>query len=84
MFTTGTFTGASALAWALALPSDGQVISMDVSHEELNRIGRSIIDSAPEIRNKIDFRLGSAVDTLGMFEQCTRKLIIFKNVLVDL
>ncbi len=84
MFTTGTFTGASALAWALALPSDGQVISMDVSHEELNRIGLPIIDSAPEIRKKIDFRLGSAVDTLGMFGQFIGKLIISYHVSVDL
>ncbi|GMR47249.1 hypothetical protein PMAYCL1PPCAC_17444, partial [Pristionchus mayeri] len=33
----GTFTGASALSWALALPSGGRVISMDVNHEDLQR-----------------------------------------------
>ncbi|GMR40191.1 hypothetical protein PMAYCL1PPCAC_10386 [Pristionchus mayeri] len=60
----GTFTGASALAWALELPTDGQVISMDVSHEYLNKVGLPIIESAPELRAKIDFRLGSAVETL--------------------
>lgn len=35
---SGTFTGASALAWAIELPENGQVISMDVSHEWLNKV----------------------------------------------
>ncbi|KAF8359917.1 hypothetical protein PRIPAC_94912 [Pristionchus pacificus] len=60
----GTFTGASALAWAIDLPEDGQVISMDVSHGSLNKVGLPILEKAPELRAKIDFRLGSAVDTL--------------------
>ncbi|GMR61158.1 hypothetical protein PMAYCL1PPCAC_31353, partial [Pristionchus mayeri] len=60
----GTFTGASALAWAVALPEGGKVISMDVTHEYLNKVGLSIIENVPELRAKIDFRLGAAVDTL--------------------
>ncbi len=62
---SGTFTGASALAWALALPNDGQVITMDVSHQNYNKVGRAVIESDSNIAKKIDFRLGSAVDTLG-------------------
>ncbi|KAK0404787.1 hypothetical protein QR680_017625 [Steinernema hermaphroditum] len=60
----GTFTGASALAWALALPEDGKVISMDVCHEQLDAIGRPLIEKRPEVAKKIDFRRGSALDTL--------------------
>ncbi|KAF8383716.1 hypothetical protein PRIPAC_72858 [Pristionchus pacificus] len=60
----GTFTGASALAWAIELPENGKVISMDVSHEWLNKVGLPLIESAPALRDKIDFRLGSAVEIL--------------------
>lgn len=62
---SGTFTGASALAWALALPSDGHVISMDVSHTQLDRVGRPVLEKRPDLLKKIDFRLGSALETLG-------------------
>uniref|UniRef100_A0A914DQ15 Caffeoyl-CoA O-methyltransferase n=1 Tax=Acrobeloides nanus TaxID=290746 RepID=A0A914DQ15_9BILA len=60
----GTYTGASALAWALALPIDGEVVSMDIDHTDLNAIGKPIINRMPEIANKIKFELGSALDTL--------------------
>ncbi|CAJ0948911.1 unnamed protein product, partial [Mesorhabditis belari] len=60
----GTFTGASALAWALAIPEDGKVISMDVDHSALDQIGRSIIEKCSKTAHKIDFRLGSAIETL--------------------
>ncbi|GMS85936.1 hypothetical protein PENTCL1PPCAC_8111, partial [Pristionchus entomophagus] len=60
----GTFTGASALAWAIELPDDGKVISMDVDHAQLVKVGLPVIEKAPKLRAKIDFRLGSAVDTL--------------------
>ncbi|GMR47145.1 hypothetical protein PMAYCL1PPCAC_17340, partial [Pristionchus mayeri] len=60
----GTFTGASALAWAIELPEDGKVISMDVDHTQLENVGLPVINKAPELKAKIDFRLGSAVDTL--------------------
>uniref|UniRef100_A0A915CQW8 O-methyltransferase n=1 Tax=Ditylenchus dipsaci TaxID=166011 RepID=A0A915CQW8_9BILA len=33
----GTFTGSSALAWAVALPPKGQVLSFDVYHSALNK-----------------------------------------------
>uniref|UniRef100_A0A914ZZR7 Uncharacterized protein n=1 Tax=Parascaris univalens TaxID=6257 RepID=A0A914ZZR7_PARUN len=60
----GTFTGASALAWALALPANGEVISMDINHENLKRYGKEFIDSKPEVSKKINFKLGPAVQTL--------------------
>uniref|UniRef100_A0A2K6VZM4 O-methyltransferase n=1 Tax=Onchocerca volvulus TaxID=6282 RepID=A0A2K6VZM4_ONCVO len=60
----GTFTGASALAWAIALPSDGQVLSMDVSHKSLNIIGKAIFEKIPDIARKINFKLGSALEIL--------------------
>uniref|UniRef100_F1L847 Catechol O-methyltransferase domain-containing protein 1 n=1 Tax=Ascaris suum TaxID=6253 RepID=F1L847_ASCSU len=60
----GTLTGASALAWALAVPADGEVISMDIDLEKLKRYGKEFIDSKPEISKKINFKLGPAVETL--------------------
>ncbi|CAJ0948934.1 unnamed protein product, partial [Mesorhabditis belari] len=60
----GTFTGASALAWALAIPDDGKVVTMDVDHSALDEIGRPVIDKCSKTAHKIDFRLGSAIDTL--------------------
>lgn len=58
----GTFTGYSALATALALPEDGQVIACDVS-EEWTSIGRRYWEEAG-VASKIDLRIGPANDTL--------------------
>uniref|UniRef100_A0AC35GAR6 O-methyltransferase n=1 Tax=Panagrolaimus sp. PS1159 TaxID=55785 RepID=A0AC35GAR6_9BILA len=60
----GTFTGASALAWALALPVDGEVASFDVDHTALNAVGTPIFDKHTEIKQKIKFHLGPAIDAL--------------------
>uniref|UniRef100_A0A914PR60 O-methyltransferase n=1 Tax=Panagrolaimus davidi TaxID=227884 RepID=A0A914PR60_9BILA len=60
----GTFTGASALAWALALPADGEVASFDLDHTALNAVGTPIFDKHTEIKQKIKFHLGPAVDAL--------------------
>lgn len=38
---------------------------MDVDHSALDEIGRPIIHKCPKTEQKIDFRLGSAIDTLG-------------------
>jgi predicted O-methyltransferase YrrM len=59
----GTFTGYSALAVALALPSDGRVIACDVS-EEWTSVGRRYWKKAG-VAEKIDLRLGPALETLG-------------------
>ncbi len=58
----GTFTGYSALAVALALPADGRVIACDIS-EEYTSLGRRYWAEAG-VADKIDLRLGPAVETL--------------------
>lgn len=40
----GTFTGNSALAWALALPADGKVVTMDIEDEAYKKYGKAIIE----------------------------------------
>ncbi len=58
----GTFTGYSALAVALALPPDGQLIACDVS-EEWTAIARRYWAEAG-VAQKIDLRLAPALETL--------------------
>lgn len=58
----GTFTGYSALAVALALPTDGKVIAFDVS-EEWTNIAKTYWNKA-NVADKIDLKLGSATDSL--------------------
>ena len=58
----GTFTGYSGLAVALALPDNGKLICCDVS-EEYTAVARKHWEKAG-VANKIELRLGPAVDTL--------------------
>ncbi|MBD1864671.1 MULTISPECIES: class I SAM-dependent methyltransferase [Trichocoleus] len=58
----GVFTGYSSLAVALALPADGKIIACDVS-EEYTAIARRYWQAAG-VANKIELRIGPAVDTL--------------------
>ena len=58
----GVFTGYSALAVALSLPPDGQLIACDVS-EEYTAIARKYWDKAG-VADKIDLRLAPAQETL--------------------
>jgi caffeoyl-CoA O-methyltransferase len=58
----GTFTGYSALAAALALPSDGQLIACDVS-KEWTDIGRRFWREAG-VEARIDLRIQPALKTL--------------------
>ncbi|HEV2261563.1 MAG TPA: class I SAM-dependent methyltransferase [Candidatus Rubrimentiphilum sp.] len=58
----GVFTGASALAVALALPQDGRIIACDVS-EEYTAIARRYWAQA-NVAQKIDLRLAPATQTL--------------------
>uniref|UniRef100_A0A0K0EYK4 O-methyltransferase n=1 Tax=Strongyloides venezuelensis TaxID=75913 RepID=A0A0K0EYK4_STRVS len=60
----GTFTGASAVAWAIAVPEDGKVYSFDISHEALDSIGKPLIEKYPNISKKISFIKGQALDSL--------------------
>lgn len=58
----GVFTGYSALAIALALPSDGQVIACDIN-EQSTAIARQYWEAAG-VSDKIDLRLAPALETL--------------------
>lgn len=58
----GTFTGYSALAVALTLPANGKVIACDVSTEWTD-IAKQFW-AAAGVSNKIDLRIGPAIDTL--------------------
>ena len=58
----GTYTGYSAMAVALALPDDGEVLACDVS-EEWTSIGKKAWEKAG-IANKIDLQLAPASNTL--------------------
>lgn len=58
----GTFTGYSALAVALALPDDGQVLACDVS-DEYTRVGRPQWEQAG-VAHKIELVLAPALQTL--------------------
>ena len=59
----GTFTGASALAVAQALPEEGRVVACDVSDEWTAIARRYWIEAG--VRHKIDLRLGPALETLA-------------------
>jgi predicted O-methyltransferase YrrM len=58
----GTYTGYSALAVALALPADGELIACDIS-DEWTRIGRPFWREAG-VASRIDLRLQPALQTL--------------------
>jgi len=58
----GVYTGYSALAVAMALPDDGQVIACDIS-EEYTAVARRYWLAA-EVSQKIDLRLAPATETL--------------------
>lgn len=58
----GTFTGYSALAVALALPEDGELICCDVN-AETTAVARRFWAEA-KVASRIDLRLAPALDTL--------------------
>ncbi|NEP17104.1 MAG: SAM-dependent methyltransferase [Leptolyngbya sp. SIO4C1] len=59
----GVFTGYSALAVALALPADGQLVACDISPEYTAIAQRYW--AAAGVAAKIDLRLGPALETLA-------------------
>ncbi len=63
----GTFTGYSALACALALPPDGEVVALDIS-EEWTRVARRYWDEAG-LGGKVRLRLGPAGESLRSLRQ---------------
>lgn len=68
----GMFTGYSALAWAEALPEDGQLITCDMN-PETTEIAKRYFAMSPH-GHKIDMRLGPALETIknlqGPFDIC--------------
>ena len=58
----GTFTGYSALAMALALPPDGEVITCDISQEWTAKALPFWEDAGQE--NKIKLKIGPALDSM--------------------
>jgi len=58
----GVFTGYSSLSVALALPDDGGIVALDIS-DEWTSVARRYWEAAG-VANKIDLRLGPALDTL--------------------
>jgi caffeoyl-CoA O-methyltransferase len=67
----GVFTGYSSLAVALALPSDGRVVALDIS-EEWTSVGRRYWQAAG-VADKVDLRVGPAAESLRALvaEGCT-------------
>ena len=62
----GTFTGWSSIAMAQALPPGGSVVTCDVN-EETTAVARRYAEEAG-VADRIDFRLGPAVETLATLE----------------
>ena len=58
----GVFTGYSSLCVALALPDDGKIVACDISTKYTD-IAEKYWEDA-NVRNKIDLRIGPAIDTL--------------------
>jgi predicted O-methyltransferase YrrM len=59
------FTGASALAWALALPADGEVHTMDVSDDAYIKYGKQYFERDANVTKKIHQHIRPALETLG-------------------
>ncbi len=66
----GTFTGFSALCLARALPAGGRLLCCDIS-EEWTAVGRRYWARAG-VADKIDLRIGPALDTLSALPRETR------------
>lgn len=58
----GTFTGYSSLSVALAMPADGRLVCIDLSREWTDVARRYWAQAG--VADKIELRLGSALDTL--------------------
>lgn len=67
----GTFTGYSALAMALAMPEDAELVCCDVS-EEYTAMARRFWEEAG-VADRIDLRLAPALETLAALEEEGRR-----------
>ncbi len=62
----GTFTGYSVLSMASALPPDGRIVTCDID-PDTNAIARRYAAASPW-GDRIDFRLGPALETLATLD----------------
>ncbi len=77
----GVFTGYSAMAVALALPEDGELIACDV-HEEWTNIARRYWQKAG-VAHKINLRLAPALETLSELIADSANLNSFDFAYID-
>ena len=64
----GVFTGASSLAWGLAIPEDGEVFALDIQRKDYDEIGAKFLEEAG-VAHKIKWRVGPAVKSLDALIQ---------------
>ena len=62
----GTFTGYSSTAMALAMPPDGRMTCLDVSHEWTDVARRAWADAG--VADRVELRIGPAVESLAELE----------------
>uniref|UniRef100_A0AAF5RVT4 O-methyltransferase n=1 Tax=Wuchereria bancrofti TaxID=6293 RepID=A0AAF5RVT4_WUCBA len=60
----GTFTGSSAVAWALAMPKGSEVLTIDIYPGSYDSINRDLIKTRPDIYPKIKRHVGLAAQKL--------------------
>ncbi|VIO97556.1 O-methyltransferase, putative [Brugia malayi] len=60
----GTYTGSSAVAWALAMPKGSEVLTIDIYPGSYNSISRDFIKARPDIYPKIKRHIGLAAQKL--------------------
>ncbi|KAK2410811.1 putative caffeoyl-CoA O-methyltransferase [Trifolium repens] len=77
----GVYTGYSLLSTALALPSDGKVLALDITREYYE-LGLPMIEKAG-VNHKIDFREGPALLLLDQLLQDENNKGTFDFVFVD-
>jgi len=77
----GTYTGYSSLVTALALPEDGTLITCDISKENTD-VARRYWQQAG-VNDKIELKLGEALDTLNQLIEQNDQLATFDFIFID-
>ncbi|VDN06891.1 unnamed protein product [Thelazia callipaeda] len=72
----GTFTGSSAVAWALAMPEGSKVLTIDIYPDYYDNISQAIVETRPDIHKKIQRHIGPALLKLGQYNFCINKMLI--------
>lgn len=63
---SGTFTGSSAVAWAQAIPRDGEVLTIDVTPLYFDSVTRELLEKRADVGRKIRRHIGPALQKLGI------------------